>query len=77
MNSIGESCNEMKQVYDSCFHAWFSEKFLKGETSESMCAPLLKVYQQCVKKAMKEQHIELKDVEENHLEAESNGKTGS
>ncbi|XP_033219794.1 TP53-regulated inhibitor of apoptosis 1-like isoform X1 [Belonocnema kinseyi] len=77
MNSIGESCNELKKEYDSCFHAWFSEKFLKGETNESMCAPLLKVYQQCVKKAMKEQQIELKDVELNYLEDDKKDESGS
>ncbi|XP_043473877.1 TP53-regulated inhibitor of apoptosis 1-like isoform X3 [Leptopilina heterotoma] len=49
MNSIGESCNELKKEYDSCFHAWFSNKFLKGDTNESMCEPLFKIYQQCVK----------------------------
>ncbi|XP_012255251.1 TP53-regulated inhibitor of apoptosis 1-like isoform X1 [Athalia rosae] len=67
MNSIGETCNEFKKQYDSCFHLWFAEKFLKGDTNDSMCAPMFKVYQQCVKKAMKEQHIEVKDVEVNHL----------
>ena len=49
MNSISENCLELKQQYDSCFLSWFSEKFLKGETNDEMCAPLFKVYQQCVK----------------------------
>lgn len=49
MNSIGETCNEAKQQYDSCFHTWFSEKFLKGDTSDNTCSHLFKVYQQCIK----------------------------
>lgn len=49
MNSIGETCNDLKKEYDACFLTWFSEKFLKGETNDAMCAPYFKVYQQCVK----------------------------
>jgi len=70
MNSIGDTCNELKKDYDSCFHVWFSEKFLKGDMNDSMCAPIFKVYQQCVKKAIKEQNIELKEIEVNHLGTE-------
>lgn len=43
-----EDCSELKQKYDACFNNWFSEKFLKGDTNDSMCAPLLKVYKDCV-----------------------------
>jgi TRIAP1/MDM35 family protein len=49
MNSIGENCNELKKQYDNCFLTWFSGRFLKGDTNDEMCAPFLKVYQQCVK----------------------------
>ncbi|XP_043473872.1 TP53-regulated inhibitor of apoptosis 1-like isoform X1 [Leptopilina heterotoma] len=77
MNSIGESCNELKKEYDSCFHAWFSNKFLKGDTNESMCEPLFKIYQQCVKNAMKEHKIELKEIEENHIEEKNKGQSES
>lgn len=49
MNSIGEDCKELKHNYDACFNNWFADKFLKGVTDESMCAPLFRVYQQCVK----------------------------
>ena len=49
MNSIGEACNDLKRDYDACFNTWFSEYFLKGHTNDSMCAPLFKVYQECVK----------------------------
>jgi len=49
MNSIGENCNELKKQYDNCFLMWFSDKFLKGDTNDEMCAPFFKIYQQCVK----------------------------
>ncbi|EFN83392.1 TP53-regulated inhibitor of apoptosis 1 isoform X1 [Harpegnathos saltator] len=77
MNSIGEACNEAKHQYDSCFHTWFSEKFLKGYTSDNTCLHLFKIYQQCVKKAMKEQHIELKEMETSYLESEKEKKPHS
>ncbi|CAB0000677.1 unnamed protein product [Nesidiocoris tenuis] len=62
MNSIGKSCNEIKKQYDDCFQVWFSEKFLNGETDES-CSSLYKMYQHCLQKSMKDNHIELKDVD--------------
>lgn len=49
MNSIGEECNDLKKEYDACFNAWFAEKFLRGNTNDSVCAQLFKSYQQCVK----------------------------
>lgn len=49
MNSIGEPCNDIKKQYDACFQSWFSENFLKGDTNDSMCAPIFQVYQQCLK----------------------------
>ncbi|KAH8299883.1 hypothetical protein KR044_007277 [Drosophila immigrans] len=63
MNSIGDDCNELKKQYDACFNNWFSERFLKGQTDDSACAPIFKVYQECVKRAMREQKIELREVE--------------
>ncbi|KAJ9590904.1 hypothetical protein L9F63_016061 [Diploptera punctata] len=67
MNSIGENCNELKKQYDNCFLTWFSERFLKGDTNDEMCAPFFKVYQQCVKRAMKDHQIDLKEVEQDVL----------
>lgn len=49
MSSLGGICNDVKNQYDTCFNTWFSEKFLKGDTNDSMCAPLYNVYQQCMK----------------------------
>ncbi|XP_044736375.1 TP53-regulated inhibitor of apoptosis 1-like [Chrysoperla carnea] len=71
MNSIGSSCNELKRKYDDCFNVWFAEHFLKGKTDDSMCAPFFKVYQQCVKKAMKEHQIEFSEVEKDLLGSEN------
>lgn len=44
-----EVCKELREMYEVCFNIWFSEKFLKGNHNESMCAPLLKDYTKCVK----------------------------
>lgn len=75
MNSIGEECLELKKQYDSCFNSWFSESFLRGKNDDSMCSNLLKVYQQCVKQAIKAQNIDVKDVETDHLGGERELKT--
>ncbi|XP_068144629.1 TP53-regulated inhibitor of apoptosis 1-like [Drosophila tropicalis] len=63
MNSIGEDCNDLKKQYDACFNSWFSGSFLKGQTDDSACAPIFKIYQECVKRAMREQKIELREIE--------------
>lgn len=49
MNSIGDTCNDLKKQYDACFNTWFAEHFLKGKKDDSMCAPMFRVYQECVK----------------------------
>ncbi|KAK4872891.1 hypothetical protein RN001_014920 [Aquatica leii] len=77
MNSIGEQCKKFKDDYDACFNAWFSDKFLKGETNNSLCEPLFKVYQECVKKVMKEQNIELQEIEKDLLGTNSERKPPS
>lgn len=67
MNSIGDACKKLKDEYDACFNTWFSEHFLRGNTNDSMCEPLFRVYQHCVKRAMKEQNIEIQEVEKDVL----------
>uniref|UniRef100_A0A224Y4W7 Putative tp53-regulated inhibitor of apoptosis 1 n=1 Tax=Panstrongylus lignarius TaxID=156445 RepID=A0A224Y4W7_9HEMI len=67
MNSIGKTCNDIKHQYDECFQLWFKEKFLKGNINDDVCEPLFKMYRQCVQKSMKDNHIELKDVDLNYL----------
>ncbi|XP_046390312.1 TP53-regulated inhibitor of apoptosis 1-like [Ischnura elegans] len=83
MNSVGENCNELKKQYDTCFNSWFSEHFLKGNANDDVCAPLFKVYQECVKTALKDQKIDLGEIEhdvlgtEKEKEIPTNEKMGS
>ncbi|XP_003395324.1 TP53-regulated inhibitor of apoptosis 1-like isoform X1 [Bombus affinis] len=70
-----EACKELKEKYDRCFNDWFSEKFLRGINDDSECAPLLKVYTKCVAQAMKEQNINLDEVNVAHLGTEQEKKT--
>lgn len=69
MNSVGSECNDLKKEYDACFNTWFSEHFLRGRR-EDRCAPLLKVYQDCVKNAIRTQNIELWEIEQDILGTE-------
>jgi TRIAP1/MDM35 family protein len=46
-SSIGAECTELKQKYDTCFNKWYSEKFLKGDTTPE-CEDLFKDYKACV-----------------------------
>ncbi|PZC79550.1 TP53-regulated inhibitor of apoptosis 1 [Helicoverpa armigera] len=80
MNSIGEECTELKKKYDDCFNSWFSERFLKGDHDDSVCAGIFKVYQDCVKNAMKQQNIDFKEIDKDVLGTDSEYKappTGS
>lgn len=67
MNSLDPKCNELKKSYDSCFNLWFSEKFLKGDSTDDMCKPIFMVYQECVRKAIEEQNINLKEIDKEVL----------
>ncbi|EEB15882.1 TP53-regulated inhibitor of apoptosis, putative [Pediculus humanus corporis] len=67
MNSIGPNCNEFKKNYDACFQNWFKNHFLKGETDDSMCREQFQQYNECVRKAMKDQQIDLKQLEQEVL----------
>lgn len=69
MNSIHKDCQELKEKYDACFNEWFKERFLKGMKDDA-CAPLFKDYQACVKKAIKEQGIDLWEMEKDVLGTE-------
>lgn len=62
MESIGTDCNELKKEYDSCFNAWFSDKFLKGDYNDA-CADIFRKYQICVKNAIREKGINLDEIE--------------
>ncbi|KAI8370895.1 mitochondrial distribution/morphology family 35/apoptosis [Choanephora cucurbitarum] len=56
-SSIGPNCTELKQKYDNCFNKWYSEKFLKGDTTPE-CEDLFKDYRACVMSALKEKGID-------------------
>ncbi|KAI9480578.1 MAG: hypothetical protein EXX96DRAFT_185893 [Benjaminiella poitrasii] len=56
-SSVGPNCTELKQKYDNCFNKWYSEKFLKGDTT-SECEDLFKDYRACVMKTLKEKGID-------------------
>lgn len=51
MGSIGPECTELKVAYDTCFNAWFADKFLKGQSKPGLdsCDALLAAYTSCVK----------------------------
>ncbi|GFT68012.1 uncharacterized protein NPIL_385701 [Nephila pilipes] len=60
MDSIGKDCKELKQNYESCFNAWYSEKFLKNKSGDiNDCEPLFQEYQKCLKAAIKKNNIPL------------------
>jgi TRIAP1/MDM35 family protein len=67
MNSVGPECNELKEKYDTCFNIWFSEKFLKGDPNDDMCKPLFVLYRDCVRAALKNQNINLAEVDKTVL----------
>lgn len=77
MNSIGPNCTELKNVYDACFQNWFANNFLKGETDDSMCKEQFQKYSECVRKAMKEQKIDMKEVEIDILNTPNENKVPS
>ncbi|XP_033119325.1 LOW QUALITY PROTEIN: TP53-regulated inhibitor of apoptosis 1-B-like [Anneissia japonica] len=71
MNSVGPECTAMKKEgYDDCFNAWYSEKFLKGDYRDT-CSGIFKRYQECVKKAIKDQGIEWDEINNQVLGTDS------
>ncbi|KAI8393822.1 mitochondrial distribution/morphology family 35/apoptosis [Radiomyces spectabilis] len=56
-SSVGPNCTELKQKYDNCFNKWYSEKFLKGDTTPE-CEDLFKDYRACVMVTLKEKGID-------------------
>lgn len=54
MDSIAPECTDIKHHYDKCFNQWFSEKFLKGDTTvPTSCENLFEEYQKCIKNKIK------------------------
>ena len=49
MESLGPKCTPLKQRYEECFNAWYAEKFLKGDLSETEpCRDLFEEYKACL-----------------------------
>ncbi|KAG9299119.1 hypothetical protein G9A89_020432 [Geosiphon pyriformis] len=55
--SIGSNCNQLKTEYDTCFNKWYSEKFLKGDSTPE-CEELFQAYRGCVLAAVKQKKID-------------------
>ncbi|ORX58808.1 hypothetical protein DM01DRAFT_1371826 [Hesseltinella vesiculosa] len=56
-SSVGADCTKLKIKYDNCFNKWYSEKFLKGDTTPE-CDELFKDYRACVLVALKDKGID-------------------
>ncbi|KIW69589.1 hypothetical protein PV04_05459 [Phialophora macrospora] len=56
--SLASECNEVKEKYDTCFLKWYSEKYLRGNSSTDECEPLFKQYRSCLTKALKDKGID-------------------
>ncbi|KAJ5574046.1 uncharacterized protein N7459_008473 [Penicillium hispanicum] len=62
--SIAPECNEIKERYDTCFLKWYSEKYLRGNTSSNDCEEYFSKYKSCLKnhwpyqKVLKERGID-------------------
>lgn len=57
-SSLAPECNEVKERYDSCFLKWYSDKYLRGESTTDECQSLFKKYKACLDKALKERNID-------------------
>ncbi|EXJ85830.1 hypothetical protein A1O1_06199, partial [Capronia coronata CBS 617.96] len=44
--------------YDTCFLKWYSEKYIRGNSSTDECQPLFRQYKSCLTKALKERGID-------------------
>ncbi|KAJ5155988.1 hypothetical protein N7492_008791 [Penicillium capsulatum] len=56
--SIAPECNEIKERYDTCFLKWYSEKYLRGNTTSNDCEELFSKYKTCLTKVLKERGID-------------------
>ncbi|KAJ5095558.1 hypothetical protein NUU61_004914 [Penicillium alfredii] len=44
--------------YDTCFLKWYSEKYLRGNTTSNDCEALFTKYKSCLNKILKEKGID-------------------
>ncbi|CAI7626200.1 hypothetical protein N7533_006774 [Penicillium manginii] len=71
--SIAPECNEIKERYDTCFLKWYSEKYLRGNTTSNECEELFTKYKKCLNKVLKERGIDtmLEDARKSSSETDS------
>jgi len=74
MNSLSDECNILKQQYDECFNTWFSERFLKGHKDLAVCDPYMKLYSDCVRRAMVVKGIDMNETDKDVLKTEEEKK---
>ncbi|KAI2091703.1 Mitochondrial distribution and morphology protein 35 [Ophidiomyces ophidiicola] len=74
--SLAPECNELKERYDSCFLKWYSEKFLRGNSSSNDCEKVFEEYKKCLSKTLKDRGIDtmLEEARKSGKEADENGK---
>ncbi|KKK22615.1 distribution and morphology protein, partial [Aspergillus ochraceoroseus] len=62
-----------KRKYDTCFLKWYSEKYLRGNTSSNECEELFTKYKSCLTKTLKERGIDamLDDARKSNPETDS------
>ncbi|KAE8380012.1 mitochondrial distribution/morphology family 35/apoptosis [Aspergillus bertholletiae] len=56
--SIAPECNDIKDKYDTCFLKWYSEKYLRGNTTSNDCDELFSKYKTCLNRVLKEKGID-------------------
>ncbi|CAI4220035.1 unnamed protein product [Parascedosporium putredinis] len=57
--SLAPECNEVKERYDTCFLKWYSDKYLRGNgTDSNECSALFKEYRKCLEVALKSRGID-------------------
>ncbi|OAX84801.1 hypothetical protein ACJ72_00824 [Emergomyces africanus] len=56
--SLAPECNNIKEKYETCFLKWYSEKYLRGNTTDKDCAKVFEEYQKCLSKTLKERGLD-------------------
>ncbi|AAS50848.1 ABR078Cp [Eremothecium gossypii ATCC 10895] len=55
--SFAPECTPLKETYDQCFNTWYSEKFLRGRSTENECTESWYAYMHCVEAHLVKQGI--------------------
>ncbi|KAJ5902559.1 hypothetical protein N7495_003087 [Penicillium taxi] len=71
--SIAPECNDIKEKYDTCFLKWYSEKYLRGNTTSNDCEELFTKYKTCLKKTLQDRgiHTMLEDARKSSSETDA------